>query len=145
MNPILLLISFIKSAVYFCKENVNDLNNWCRICGQVLWGSRQCNTAVLLKTVCSTFRIFHSLLWSKQSKALAWSKNNVLLEFPCFLYDPTDVGNLISGSSAFSKPSLYIWKFSVHVLLMPSLNEFEHYLASTWNEQKCMVEHRSKF
>ena len=53
------------------------------------------------------------------------------LEFPCFFYEPMDVGNLISGSSAFSKSSLYIWKFSVHVLLMPSLNEFEHYLAST--------------
>ena len=41
------------------------------------------------------------------------------LEFPCFFYDPTDVGNLISSSSAFSKSSLYIWKFSVHILLKP--------------------------
>ena len=46
---------------------------------------------------------------------------DVFLEFPCFVYDPVDVGNLISGSSASSKPSLYIWKFSVHVLLKPSL------------------------
>ena len=53
------------------------------------------------------------------------------LELPCFFYEPMEVGNLISGSSAFSKSSLYIWKFSVHVLLKPSLNEFEHYLAST--------------
>ena len=45
---------------------------------------------------------------------------DVFLEFPCFLYDPTKVGNMISGSSAFSKSSLYIWKFSVHVLLKPS-------------------------
>ena len=44
----------------------------------------------------------------------------VQLEFPCFLYDPTDVGNLIFGSSAFSESSLYIWKFSVHVLLKPA-------------------------
>ena len=51
------------------------------------------------------------------------------MEFPCFLYDPTNVGNLISGSSAFSKPSLYTWKFSVHVLLKPSLKDFEHTLA----------------
>ena len=50
---------------------------------------------------------------------------DVFLEFPCFLYDPTNVGNLISGSSAFSKPSLYIWKFSVHVLLEASLKDFE--------------------
>ena len=55
---------------------------------------------------------------------------DVFLEFSCFVYDPTDVSNLISASSAFSKSSLYIWKFSVHILLKPSLN-FEHYLAST--------------
>ena len=54
----------------------------------------------------------------------------VFLEFSCFFCDPTYVGNLISGSSAFSKSSLYIWKFSVHVLLKPSLEEFEHYFAS---------------
>ena len=57
---------------------------------------------------------------------------NLLLEFPCFLYDPTDIGNLIFGSSAFSESSLYIWKFSVHVLLKPSLENFEHYFASLW-------------
>ena len=59
---------------------------------------------------------------------------DVFLESPCFLYDPTNVGNLISGSSAFSKPSLYIWKFSVHVLLRPSLKDFEHNFASMWKE-----------
>ena len=55
---------------------------------------------------------------------------DIFLEFPCFLHDPINVGNLISGSSAFSKPSLCIWKFSVHILLKPSLKDFEHYLAS---------------
>ena len=55
---------------------------------------------------------------------------DVFLEFPCFFYDPMDVCNLISGSSAFSKSSLYIWNFSVHMLLKPSLKDFEHYLAS---------------
>ena len=55
---------------------------------------------------------------------------DVFLEFLCFLYDPTNVGNLISGSSAFSKSSLNILKFSVHVLLKPSLENFEHYFAS---------------
>ena len=54
---------------------------------------------------------------------------DVFLEFSSFFYDPTDVGNLISGSSAFSKSSLHIWKFSVHVLLKPSLKDFEHYFA----------------
>ena len=50
-----------------------------------------------------------------------------------------DVGNLISGSSAFSKSSLNIWKFSIHVLLKPGLENFEHYFASVWNECNCAV------
>ena len=52
------------------------------------------------------------------------------LELSCFFDDPTDVGNLISGSSAFSKSSLNIWKFMVHVLLKPGLENFEHYFTS---------------
>src|SRR5574337_1136642 len=55
---------------------------------------------------------------------------DVFLELSCFSDDPTDVGNLTSGSSAFSKTSLNIWKFSIHVLLKPSLENFEHYFAS---------------
>ena len=55
---------------------------------------------------------------------------DVFLEFPSFLHDPKNVGNLISGSFVFLKLSLYTWKFLVHVLLKPSLNDFEHYLAS---------------
>ena len=55
---------------------------------------------------------------------------DVFLELSRFFHDPADVGNLISGSSAFSKSSLYTWKFSVYVLLKPSLEDFEHYLAS---------------
>ena len=54
----------------------------------------------------------------------------VFLEFSCFFDDPTDVHNLISGSSAFSKFSLNTWKFMVHVLLKPGLENFEHYFAS---------------
>ena len=52
------------------------------------------------------------------------------LEFSCLFYDPVDVGNLVSGSSAFSKTSFNIWKFTVHVLLKPGLENFEHYFAS---------------
>ena len=55
---------------------------------------------------------------------------DVFLELSCFFYDPVDVGNLISGSSAFSKSSLNIWKFTVHILLKPGLENFEHYFAS---------------
>ena len=60
---------------------------------------------------------------------------------PCLppLFDPVGVANLISGSPAFCKSSLYIWKFSVHILLKPSLKDFEHYLTSMWNECNCVV------
>ena len=64
---------------------------------------------------------------------------DVFLEFSCFSYDPAYVGNLISGSSALSKSSLNIWKFSVHILLKPSLENFEHCFASVWNECNCAV------
>ena len=66
------------------------------------------------------------------------SRRSCFLELPCFLNDPMDMGNLNSGSSVFSKP-MYIWKFSVHVHLKPSLKSFEHYLTSMWNECSCMV------
>ena len=55
---------------------------------------------------------------------------DIFLEFPCFSYDPVDVGNLVFGSPAFSKSSLYIWKFSVYVLLKPRLKDFKYYLGS---------------
>ena len=55
---------------------------------------------------------------------------HVFLELSCFFDDPTDFGNLISGSSAFSKSSLHIWKFMVHILLKPGLESFEHYFTS---------------
>ena len=58
------------------------------------------------------------------------SKVDIFLEISCFLNDLVDVGNLISGSSAFSKTSVNIWKFTVHTLLKPGLENFEHYFAS---------------
>ena len=58
---------------------------------------------------------------------------DVFLELSCFFDDPTDVGNLISGSSAFFKSSLNIWKFMVHILLKPGLENLEHYFTSVWD------------
>ena len=58
------------------------------------------------------------------------AKVDVFLELSCFLDDPADVDNLISGSSAFSKSSLNIWKFTVYLLLKPDFENFEHYIAS---------------
>ena len=62
------------------------------------------------------------------------AKVDVVLELSCFFNDPMDIGNLISGSSAFSKSSLNIWKFTVHILLKPGLEYFEHYFTSMWDE-----------
>ena len=64
---------------------------------------------------------------------------DVFLEFSCFFYNPTNVGILISGSSAFSKSSLNIWKFMVHALLKRGLENFEYYFASVWDEYNCTV------
>ena len=59
---------------------------------------------------------------------------DVFLDLSCFFDDPTDAGNLISGSAAFSKANLNIWKFMVHILLKPRLENFEHYFSSMWDE-----------
>ena len=64
---------------------------------------------------------------------------DIFLEISCFFDDPMDVSNLISGSSALSKSSLHIWKFSVHVLLESGLKNFEHCFASMWDECNCVV------
>ena len=64
---------------------------------------------------------------------------DISLELCCFSNDPADVGNLISGSSAFSKISFNIWKFTVHVLLKPGLENFEQYFTSVWDEYNCAV------
>ena len=85
-----------------------------------------------------SWRIFYSLFWSIQRLWHSqWSR--CFLKFSCFFDDPTDVDNLISGSSAFSKSSLNIWKFLVHVLLNPHLENFEYYFASMWDECNCVV------
>ena len=64
---------------------------------------------------------------------------DVFLELSCFFHDPADVGNSISGSSAFSKTSLNIRKFTVHILLKPGLENFEHYFTSVWDQCNCVV------
>ena len=73
------------------------------------------------------FVVIHTV---KGSSVVNEAEVNVFLEYPCFLYDPYNIGNMVSGSYAFSKSSLNIWKFTVHALLEPDLKDFEHYLAS---------------
>ena len=79
-----------------------------------------------------SLRIFHSMLWStvKGFRVVSEAEVDIFLEFSCYFYDLTDVDNLVPGYSAFSASSLNIWKFSVHVLVKPGLENFEYYFAS---------------
>ena len=79
----------------------------------------------------SLFKNFPQLVVIRTVKGFSIvNEADVFLALSCFFYVPTDVGNLISGPSDFSKSKPNIWKFSVHVLLKPSLKDFEHYVAS---------------
>ena len=91
-----------------------------QVAGQVVWYSH-------LFQNFSQFVVIHTV---KGFGIVNKAEVDVFLELFCFFNDPTDVGNLISGSSAFSKSRLNIWKFSVHILLKPSLENFESYFAS---------------
>ena len=82
----------------------------------------------------SQFVMIHT---DKGFSAINETEVDFFLEFPCFLYDPENGGNLISDSSAFSKPRLNIWKFSIHVMLKPSMEDFEHNLTSMEDECSC--------
>ena len=102
--------------------------------GQVVWYSHSLQNF-------SQFIVIHSV---KGFGIVNKAEVDVFLELSFFLDDPTDVGNLISGSSAFPKtfrklPFLNIWKLMVHVLLKPGLENFEHYFTSVWDECSCVV------
>ena len=97
--------------------------------GKVVWYSHLLNKF-------PQFVVIHTV---KGFSVVSEAEVDVFLEFSCFIYDATDLGNLISGSSDFSKSSLYIWKFLVHVLLKTSLENFEHYFASVWDDCNCAV------
>ena len=85
------------------------------------------------------FQNFPQFLVIHTVKGFGIAEIDVFLELSWFFHDPADVGNLISGSSAFSKTSLNIWKFMVHILLKPGLENFEHYFTSMWDECNCAV------
>jgi len=95
--------------------------------GQVVWYSH------LLKNF-PQFIVIHTV---KGFGIVDKAEIDAFLELSCFFHDPADVGNLISGSSTFSKTSLNIRKFTVHVLLKPGLENFEHYFTSMWDECNC--------
>ena len=97
--------------------------------GQMVWYSH------LLKNF-PQFIVIHTF---KGFSVVNEAEVDVFLAISCFFYDPLDVVSLITGSSAFSKSNLNILKFLVHVLLKPSLENFEHYFASVWDEWNCAV------
>ena len=97
--------------------------------GQVVWHSH------LLKNF-PQFTVIHTVTGFDIVKK---AEIDVFLELSCFFDNPVDAGNLISGSSAFSKTSLNIWNFTVHIQLKAGLENFEHYFASVWDECNCVV------
>ena len=101
--------------------------------------SQETGQVVLYSHLLKNFPQFVVICTVKGFGIVNKAKVNVFLELSCFFNDPMDVGNLISGSSAFSKSRLYIWKFTVHVLLKPGLENFKHYFASVWDECNCAV------
>ena len=122
LEPVCCSVSGSNYCFLTCKQVSQEA-------GKVVWYSH------LLKNF-PQFVVIHIV---KGFSVVNEAKVDVLLELSCFLYDPMDVGNLISGSSAFSKSSLNIWKFSVHILLKPSLEKFEGCFASMWDECNCAV------
>ena len=112
-------------------------SNYCFLsCIQI---SQEAGQMVLYSHLFKNFPQFFVIRTVKGFGIVNREEIDVFLEFSCFFHDPAGVGNLISGSSAFSKTSLSTWKVSVHILLKPVLENFEHYFASVWDECNCAV------
>ena len=102
--------------------------------GQVIWYSHLEEFSTIFSIRSIHFVVIHTV---KCFDIVNKAEIDAFLERSCFFDDPTDVSNLISGSSAFSQSSLNIWNFSVHVLLKPHLENCELYFASVWDECNC--------
>ena len=128
--PILGLSVYELRGIYICIYIYTYMHIYTHICINT-------HTCYMLLYLC---RILHYPAQSVQfSSVQSLSHVSVFLELSCFFEDPVDVGNLNSCSSAFSKTSLNIWKFMVHVLLKPGLENFEYYITSMWDECNCVT------
>ena len=116
--------------------SVSSFNCCFLTCIQV---SQEAGQLVWYSPVFQNFPVFIVIHTVKGFGIVNKAEIDVFLELCCFFSDPADVGNLVSGSLAFSKTSLNIWKFTVHVLLKPGLENFEHYFTSVWDECNCAL------
>ena len=121
LEPVCCSMSSSKCCFLTCTQTSQEA-------GQVVWYSYLNNFP--------QFIVIHTV---KGFGIVSKAEIDVFLELSCFFNDQTDVGRLISGFSAFSKSSLNIWKFTVHILLKPGLENFEHYFTSMWDESNCEV------
>ena len=119
LEPICFSMSSSNSCFWSCIQISQEA-------GKVVWYSH-------------LWRIFQFVIHTVKCFGIVNKEVDIFLELSCFFDDPLDVDNLISGSSSFSKSSLNIWKFMVHILLKPALENFEHYFASVWDECDCAV------
>ena len=112
-------------------------SNWCFLtCIQI---SQEAGKVVWNSHLLENFPQFVVIYIVKGFGVINEAEVDVFLEFSCFFYDPTDVGNFISDFSDFSKSSLNIWKFSIQVLFKTDLENFEHYFTSVWDGCNCVV------
>ena len=109
--------------LFLLKQSMSGSNCCFLTCIQV---SQEGGKVVWYFHLFNNFPQFVVIYTVKGFNEVSEAEVDVFLEFPCFLSDTTNVGNLISGASAYSRLSLYIWKFSVHLLLKPSVKDFEH-------------------
>ena len=122
---------------YCCSGKSSRIVAECTDCGArqpylelVVYPALPLTSLCVVGNIYLSFLLFVVIHTVKGFSIVNKAEVDVFLEFSCFFYDLTDVRNLISDFSAFSKSSLYICKFSVHILFKPSLKDFEHYLDS---------------
>ena len=120
----------LKQSVVSCKDLT--ATSWPTYRFLRTWVRESWNSPKEFSTVCCDHTV-------KGFSVVNEAEVDVFLKFSFLFYDPVYVGNLISGYSALSKSTLNIWKFLVHILLKLSLKDFEHNLASIWNEGNCML------
>ena len=128
------MCSFLHLASVSCSIQVSDCCFLIRI--QV---SQETGKLVCYSRVSKSFPQIVTLHTVKGFSVVDETEIDVFLKFPCFFYNPANVGNLISSSSSFSKSSLDIWKFLVHIMLKPSMQDFKHALTSMGNECNCLM------